>query len=583
VTENAPIHLINSIRIDPSKARSYKEFETDLRSQLEASARRFEKLKATISNLTRFTRDIRGFVDVDLLEEKADRFKPNMDVVRSLRLVKYVLSTMIYLTKGDAKYVENMKPGPSFFEKRPHLAERVKTGKDLDTVLLALYNESPRRFIADHSPEYAIPRLLEEILITRSKYKSFLDRHVFHAHARQFEESMCMLTGAVLRLLFNVEEVDTDLDIMLYFEKSKGRRPVRLKRVFEDDVKSVHRRIDHSLFLLKEAAQCVLQETERDSSFIQRILNQSYVANVLAGAEGTIKDLDRLDLLLNGIGKWKTKGIRLCWGIRDGTAEDARRLNLMMDGPEYRDLLLLARDMKEAGNAYFSLLQKVFGYFADLSARNGIGMEDLLLRLEKSLGSHFAAITKYLQFVPMIEKSLESFRRSYGQFTLIEEGQSEFYKTIIHEVSQVYINFSTSTERGKLFRKHLKSYEDFDLLYDPLYGDKIANITDPILRMRESFPAESKFNLARFVGRDAARPDAMRNAYRRILRIGIAADAILDFYGNLPDNGKYMFDCAAAKDESSAARQHLSVIHGYCMEYVARHGTESDQGNSLNP
>ena len=578
--KSVPVHLINSIHIDPSKARSFQDFESDIREQLKSSTKKFEQLKTTISNLTKYTRDIRGFIDVDLLEEKASRFNPNMDVVRSLRLTKYILSTMIYLTNGDAKYIDNMKPNEEFFEKRPHLGEIVKARKDVDPVLLSLYNESPRKFIADHSPQYAIRVLLEEILITKSRHKSFMDSHFFHTHSRQFEESMFMLTGAVLRLLFNVEEVDTDMDIMLYFIKSKGRKPVRLKRVFGDDVRGVHKKIDHSLFLLKEAASYVLKETEKDSSFIQQILNQSYVANVLESSRGVMKNLDDLDRLLDRMSRLKTDIIHLCWNIKDKTGENTRRLNKMMDSSAYKDLLLLARDMKEVGNTFFSLLQEIYRYFAAIAARNRIGMNELLDRLEKSLASHFSSISNYLKFIPVFEKKLDSFRKSYGQFTLIEEGKSEFYKTIIHEVSQVYINFSTSTERGKIFFKHLRSYEDFELLYDPLYGDKIRNITEPILALRETFPAESKFNLVRFVGREDVHPDAMRNSYRKIMRIRLFAEAILDFYGNLPDNGKYTFDSSAVKKETSDVRQHLKVIIGYCKEYVDVHGEEDESEQS---
>jgi hypothetical protein len=44
----------------------------------------------------------------------------------------------------------------------------------------------------------------------------------------------------------------------------------------------------------------------------------------------------------------------------------------------------------------------------------------------------------------------------------------------------------------------------------------------------------------------------------------MCADAILDFYGNLLENGKYMFDVSAVKDESAFVRGHL--------EGIARHG-----------
>ncbi len=108
-----------------------------------------------------YTRDLRGFVDVDLLEEKASRYKPNMAVVRSLRLTKYVLATLIYLTKGDPKYIDDLKPAKEFFEKHPHLAAIRTSRKDVDTVLLALYNELPRKFVADTSPRYRIKALLE--------------------------------------------------------------------------------------------------------------------------------------------------------------------------------------------------------------------------------------------------------------------------------------------------------------------------------------------------------------------------------------------------------------------------------------
>ena len=566
------MHLINSIHVDPSKARSYPELASEIKDQLTSSTRRFEKLKTTVSNLVKYTKDIRGFIDVDLLEKRANRFNPNMDVVRSLRLVKYILSTMIYLTKGDEKYMENMKPDEEFFKTRPQLSEIVRTRKDIDTVLLSLYNELPRKFITDYSPHYDIKGLLEEILVTKSRRKSLMESHSFQTQSRQFEESMYMLTGAVLRLLFNVEESDTDMDIMLYFIKSKKNKPVRLKRVFADDVRRVHKKIDHSLFLLKEATNYVLQETEKDPSFIQQILNQSYIANVLEGSKGVLKNVDALDSLLDGLSKLKTDMIHLCWTMKDKTSEQTRTLNKLMDSSAYRDLLLLSRDMKEVGNAFFAHLQDVCGFFAALAAQNKVSMAELLDRLEESFTSHFSTIDDYLKFIPGFEKKLDSFRKSYGQLTLIEEGRSELYQTIIHETSQVYMNFTTSTERGKIFHKHLVSYEDFDLLFDPLYGDKIKNITDPIIELRETFPPESKFNLLRFVGTDSINPDAMRNSYRKIMRVQLCADAILDFYGNLLENDKYMFDTAAVRQESANMRHHLNEIVKYCSIYDDVHG-----------
>lgn len=569
--KNVRVHLINSIHVDPARAGSYSDFERDIREQLEASTRKFEKLKTTISNLVRFTHDIRGFVDVDLLEEKANRLRPNMDVVRSLRLTKYILSTLIYLTRGDAQFVENMKPEEAFFARRPHLAEVVRSGTDVDTVLLSLYNESPRKFIADHDPQYAIPVLLREILARRTRHRSLLGSHFHHVHSRQFEESMYLVTGAVLRLLFNVEETDTDMDIMLYLVRSRGQKPVRLKRVFGEDVKKVHQKIDHALFLLKEAAAYVLQETQRDSSFIQRILNQSFVVSALESARGVMKNLDNLDSLLAGMSKLEGRWLRLCWKIKEETSATTDELNRMMDSDVYRELLLLARDMKESGSRFFTLLQSVFGFHANLAARNKIGMTELLDRLERTLASLYTTIASYLASVPGFERQLDTFRQGHGTFTLIEEGRSEFYRTIIHEVSQVYVSFTTSTERGKLFRHHLKSLEDFDLLYDPLYGDRIKSITDPIIGLRETFPAESKFNLARFVGADPD-PDAMRRSYRKIMRVRLLAEAILDFFGNPQDNGKYLFDPAAVRKESATARQHLKVIIGYCREHIQTHG-----------
>jgi hypothetical protein len=565
------VHLINSIHIDPSKARSYPELASEIKDQLKSSTKKFEKLKTTVSNLVRYTKDLRGFIDVDLLEKKASRFNPNMDVVRSLRLVKYILSTMIYLTKGDEKYIESMKPDEEFFQTRPRLSEIVRTKKDVDTVLLSLYNELPRKFIADYSPLYDIKGLLEEILVTKSKRTSPMDSHSFHTQSRQFEESMYMLTGAVLRLLFNVEESDTDMDIMQYFIKSKRSKPVRLKRVFADDVRRVHEKIDHSLFLLKEAANCVLQETEKDPSFIQQILNQSYIANVRESSKGVLKDADALDSLLDGLSKLKTDIIHLCWTIKDKTSEATRKLNALMDSSAYRDLLLLSRDMKEVGNVFFAHLQDVYGFFAALAAQNKVSLIELLHRLDESFTSHFSLIDEYLKFLPGFEKKLDSFRKSYGQLTLIEEGRSEFYRTIIHEISQVYMNFTISVERGKLFHKHLALYEDLDLLFDPLYGDKIHNITDPIIELRETFPPESKFNLVRFVGTERINPDAMRNSYRQIMRVQLCAEAILGFYGNLLENGRYMFDTAAVRQESATMRRHLNEIVKYCDTYNEVH------------
>lgn len=563
----APVYLINSIYIDPSRARTYPEVEIQIKEQLKSSARKFEKLKATVSSLVKYTRDIKGFTDIDLLEKRANRLKPNMDVVRSLRLTKYILATMIYLTRGDERYIEGMKPGEEFFKTHPQLDEIVRRRKDVDTVLLALYNESPRKFVADTSPLYRIPRLLEQILVPHPRRPSRMISHSFHTQSMQFEESMCTLTGAVLRLLFNVKESDTDMDIMLFFIRSRGARPVRLKRVFSDGVKRINRKIDHSLFLLKEAANYVLEETERNPSFIQQVLNQSYVENVLESSRQLLKDVDALDSLLDGLSRLKADMVHLCWTIRDRTSEKTARLNRMMDSSAYRDLLLLSRDMKDAGNAFFTDLQDVYGFFVAYAAQSRIGLDELLGRLEGSFTSHFTAIDDYLRFIPDFEKKLDSFRNSYGQLTLIEEGRSEFYKTLIHEMSQVCINFTTSIARGKLFHKHLKAFEDFELLYDPLYGDRIANITEPIIALRQTFPAESKFNLTRFMGRDSVVPDAMRNSYRKIMRLQLCADAILEFYGNLIDNDRYMFDVSAVKQESSNLRRHLDEIVRYCTAY----------------
>jgi hypothetical protein len=566
------VHLINSIHIDPSKTRNYPELASDVKDQLKSSTRKFDKLKTTVSNLVKYTKDLRGFVDVDLLEKKASRFNPNMDVVRSLRLVKYILSTMIYLTKGDEKFIDSMKPDEDFFKTRPRLSEVVRTKKDVDTVLLSLYNELPRKFIADYSPLFEIKGLLEEILVTKSRHTLPMDSHSFHTQCRQFEESMYMLTGAVLRLLFNVEESDTDMDIMQYFIKSRRNKPVRLKRVFADDVRRVHKKIDHSLFLLKEAANCVLQETEKDPSFIQQVLNQSYLANVHGNSKGMLKDVDALDSLLDGLSRLKTDSIHLCWTLRDKTGEATHQMNALMDSSAYRDLLLLSRDMKEVGNLFFAHLQHVYGFFAALAAQNKVTLIALLDRLDGSLTSHFSLIDDYLAFLPRFEKKLDSFRRSYGQLTLIEEGRSEYYRTIIHEISQVSMNFTTSIERGKIFHAHLALYEDMDLLFDPLYGDKIRNITDPIIGLRETFPPESRFNLARFVGTNPVNPDAMRNSYRKIMRVQLCAEAILAFYGNLLENGRYTFDAAAVKEESATMRRHLSEIVKYCDAHEEVHG-----------
>lgn len=562
------VHLINSIHVDPATAESYPDFEKDVREQLEASTRKFDKLKTTISNLVRFTQDIRGYVDVDLLEDKANRARPNMDVVRSLRLTKYILSTLIYLTKGDAKLVEDMKPDQSFFERRPNLAEVVRTGTDVDTVLLALYNESPRKFVTDYDPRYAIPALLKRVLSTKTTHQALLGSHFHHVHSRQFEESMYLLTGAVLRLLFNVEDADTDMDIMLYVVRSRGGKPVRLKRVFGDDVKMVHRKIDHSLFLLKEAATYVLQETQKDSSFIQQILNQSFVLNVLEGAKGVMRNLDRLDSLLAGMSRLEAHGLRLCARIKSETGTCVDQLNGMMNSDLYRELVLLARDMKESGSRFFSLLQSIYGFYVGLAVRNKIGMGELLDRLERTLASHFTTISTYIGSVTGFEKQLGAFRQGHGMYTLIEEGRSEFYKTLIHEVSQVSISFTTSTERGKLFLRHLKSFEDFDLLYDPLHGDRIKSITEPIITMRETFPPESKFSLSRFVDLQNPDPDAMRNSYRKVMRIRLYAEAILEFYGSPLEDGRYLFDPAAVRKESAAAREHLKAIIGYCKEHA---------------
>ncbi len=159
-----------------------------------------------------------------------------------------------------------------------------------------------------------------------------------------------------------------------------------------------------------------------------------------------------------------------------------------------------------------------------------------------------------------------AFRKDYGQLTLIEGGQSDFYRTVIHEVSQVSINFTTSTERGRMLARHLESLEEIDLLFDPLYGDKIRNITGPIMRLHETFPVQSRFNLGRFTGHEYRDPDLMSTSYRKIMRIGLCAEAILGFYGNLLDNGRYMFDVSAVSGESSAVREHLAGIVRYCTD-----------------
>jgi hypothetical protein len=563
------MRLINSIQIDPTKTRSYPELEKEIREQLDSSTRKFERLKSTISNLVEYTRDIRGFIDIDLLEQKAGRYKPNMAVVRSLRLVKYLLATLIHLTKGDPTYLDGMKPAKEFFDKRPQLRAILTARKDVDTVLLALYNEPPRKFVADNDPRYRITGLLEEILSTRSR-RLLRRGSVFHeVHGRQFEESMCAVTGAVLRLLFNVQEVDTDLDVMLYLAKSKGEKPVRMKRVFADDVRGVHQKIDHALFLLREAANYVLAATGQDPSFIQQILNQTFVESVLDGCGALTKELDTFDILLAELGRLKADTMHLWWTLVDRTSTDVKALNAMMDSSAYRDLLLLARDMKEVGKTFFTHVQHLFGHFADIAAREHVRMNELLDRLEFSLNAQFLAIERYLDFLPGLEKKLDTFRRDFGQLTLVEGGQSDFYRTIIHEVSQVGINLTTSTERGKIFRKHLRAYEELELLFDPLYGDKLRNIAEPILRLHETFPVESVFNLGRFVGHEYGDAEIMKTSYRTIVRIGMYADAVLEFYGNLLENGKYLFDVTAVKDEAVLVRSHLVGIARHAAAAIA--------------
>jgi hypothetical protein len=72
------------------------------------------------------------------------------------------------------------------------------------------------------------------------------------------------------------------------------------------------------------------------------------------------------------------------------------------------------------------------------------------------------------------------------------------------------------------------------------------------------------FSLGRFTGHEYGDAGIMKTSYRMIVRIGMYADAILDFYGNLLENGKYLFDVTAVKDEAARARGHL--------EGIARHG-----------
>ncbi len=562
------MHLINSIQLDPAKIGTYPELERELRAQLESSTRKFEQLKTTISNLVEYTRDIRGFVDVDLLERRADQYKPNMAVVRSLRLTKYVLSVLIYLTKGDPRFLEDMKPAGEFFDQHPQLREITRTRKDVDTVLLALYNEPPRKFIADHSPQYGIGALLEEILLAGSKHACQPDGHFFRAYGRQFEESMCALTGAVLRLLFNVEDVDTDMDIMMYFAKAKEGEPVRLKRVFPDDVKSVHQKIDHSLFLLKEAASYVLTETQKDPSFVQHVLNQSFAESVLDSCRALEKDLDAFDVHLAAMVATRADALHLGWEMREKVSPHVASLNALMESGAYRDLLLLARDMKEVGHQFFAKIQLAYGYFAQRAAEAGLGLQALLDRYQKLADAQFSSIDRYLRFVPDLEKKLSTFRKSYGQITLIEGGSSEFYRTIIHETSQVSIGFSPSVERGKRFNHRRKPLEELDLLFDPLYGDKMRNITEPIIALHDTFSAQSEFNLGRFLGSERRDADVMRRSYRKIMRVELCADAILEFYGNLLADGKYMFDCSALRDESANARAHLASIANYCRKAI---------------
>jgi hypothetical protein len=47
------------------------------------------------------------------------------------------------------------------------------------------------------------------------------------------------------------------------------------------------------------------------------------------------------------------------------------------------------------------------------------------------------------------------------------------------------------------------------------------------------------------------------------------ADAVLEFYGNLLENGKYLFDVTAVKDEAALARSHLESIARHAAAAIA--------------
>ncbi|MBW8003605.1 MAG: hypothetical protein FVQ80_16600 [Planctomycetes bacterium] len=439
-----------------------------------------------------------------------------------------------------------------------------------DPVLLALYNEPLGKFVTDNNPQYRFVSLLSEILLAPEQENVVEDYAGFYHYKQQFDESIRVLVRSILCTLFYIAGSDNDKDIMRFFDESNEDKKMVLKRIIRDDANYINSKVDHSLRILKDASNYILTETKKDPSFIQKLLNKSYLENLLSDTALLHTRLKTMQSFVKRMRVIKDKLIGISYRVLDNTSEGIDELNKMMNSSAYQQLLLLVRDANSEGDQFFKHFQQVFGFFADYANSKKAAFAEALDNLEKNMTNGFRAVEVYLKIVPKMAEKLEDYRKNYSHVTLIEEGMSEFYKGLIHRISQIYVDFFPSQERGKIVYKHEKELDELLLIYKPMYGDRIRGITDPIIDNNNLFQGNSEYNLTRYIAKDDKKrdPDAIYHYYKEILMIRSCAKALADFYGSLLDDNT-SFDVTGLEDEIRAVMKRLKAIYNYSRNKIA--------------
>ncbi|MBW8003604.1 MAG: hypothetical protein FVQ80_16595 [Planctomycetes bacterium] len=110
------VHVINSINISSLGTKDLAEVEAIIKEKVNASIKLYEQLKVLITMLVKYTQSFASRPQsVDSLERITRRRSVNPDVLRTIRLVQYILAITIYLVKGDDRLLKEMKPAEVFF------------------------------------------------------------------------------------------------------------------------------------------------------------------------------------------------------------------------------------------------------------------------------------------------------------------------------------------------------------------------------------------------------------------------------------------------------------------------------------